>query len=57
VRKPTGKDTADTIELTRKAKQRLTKRFKTAISKADSAKLERQKKAAKILLEMLQDCD
>jgi CheY-like chemotaxis protein len=57
VRKPTGKDTADTIELTRKVKQRLTKRFKTAISKADSAKLERQKKAAKILLEMLHDFD
>jgi len=57
VRKPTGKDSTDTIEMTKKAKQRLTKRFKTAVSKADSAKLERQKKAAKIILEMLQDFD
>jgi CheY-like chemotaxis protein len=52
-RKPTGKDSADTIELTRLAQQRIIRRFKMAISKADSDKLERQKKAAKVLVEML----
>jgi CheY-like chemotaxis protein len=57
IRKPTGKDSADTIKMTKKARQHLTKRFKTAISKADSTKLERQKKAAKIILEILQNCD
>ena len=52
-RKPTGKDSADTIELTRLAQQRIIRRFKMAISKADSGKLERQKKAANVLVEML----
>jgi len=52
-KKPTGKDSADTIELTRLAQQRIIRRFKMAISKADSDKLERQKKAAKVLVEML----
>ena len=54
-RKPTGKDSADTIELTRLAKQRIIHRFKIAISKADPAKLERKKEAAIVLLEMLQE--
>ncbi len=52
-KKPTGKDSADTIELTRLAQQRIIRRFKMAISKADSDKLERQKKAAEVLVEML----
>ncbi len=40
-RKPTGKDSADTIELTKLAQQRIIRRFKIAISKADLGKLER----------------
>lgn len=52
-RKPTGKDSADTIELTRLAQQRIIRRFKTAISKADSGELERKKEAAEVLVEML----
>ncbi len=54
-RKPTGKDSADTIELTRLAQQRIIRRFKMAISKADSGELERKKKAAEVLVEMLRD--
>ena len=52
-RKPTGKDSADTIELTRLAQQRIIRRFKMAIAKADSGKLERKKEAAEVLVEML----
>jgi len=52
-RKPTGKDSADTIELTRFAQQRIIRRFKMAISKADSGKLERKKEAAEVLVQML----
>lgn len=52
-RKPTGKDSADTIELTRLVQQRIIRRFKMAISKADSGKLERKKEAAEVLVEML----
>jgi CheY-like chemotaxis protein len=52
-KKPTGKDSADTIELTRLAQQRIIRRFKMAISKADSDKLERKKEAAEVLVEML----
>ena len=52
-RKPTGKDSADTIELTRLAQQHIIRRFKMAISKADSGKLERKKEAAEVLVEML----
>ena len=52
-RKPTGKDSADTIELTRLAQQRIIRRFKTAISKADSGELERKKEAAEVIVEML----
>jgi len=54
-RKPTGKDSADTIELTRLAQQRIIRRFKMAISKADSGELERKKDAAEVLVEMLRD--
>jgi CheY-like chemotaxis protein len=53
-RKPTGKDSADTIELTRLAQQRIIRRFKMAISKADSGELERKKEAAEVLVQMLQ---
>ncbi len=52
-RKPTGKDSADTVELTRLAQQHIIRRFKMAISKADSGKLERKKEAAEVLVEML----
>ena len=52
-KKPTGKDSAGTIELTRLAQQRIIRRFKMAISKADSGKLERKKEAAEVLVEML----
>ena len=54
-RKPMGKDSADTIELTRLAQQRIIRRFKMAISKADSGKLERKKEAAEVLVEMLRE--
>jgi CheY-like chemotaxis protein len=54
-RKPTGKDSADTIELTRLAQQRIIRRFKMAISKADSDKLECKKEAAEVLVEMLRE--
>ena len=54
-RKPTGKDSDDTIELTKSARQRIIHRFEMVISKAYSEKLERKKEAAKILLETLQD--
>jgi CheY-like chemotaxis protein len=56
-RKPTGKDSDDTIELTKSVQQRIIRRFKMAISKTDPAKLNRKKEAAEILLEMLQDFD
>jgi CheY-like chemotaxis protein len=56
-RKPTGKDSSDTIELTKLARQHLVQRFQTAILRADSAKLKRNKEAAKILMEMLRDCE
>jgi DNA-binding NtrC family response regulator len=54
-RKPTGKDSDDTIELTKLAQQRIICRFKMAISKTDTAKLNRKKEASKVLLEMLRD--
>lgn len=54
-KKPTGKDSADTIELTRLAQQRIIRRFKMAISKADSGKLERKKEAAEVLVQMLRE--
>jgi len=54
-KKPTGKDSADTIELTRLAQQRIIRRFKMAISKADSGELERKKEAAEVLVQMLRD--
>ncbi len=54
-RKPTGKDSDDTIELTKLAQQRIIRRFKIAISKTDSGKLAHKKEAAEILLEMLRD--
>jgi hypothetical protein len=54
-RKPTGKDSDDTIELTKLAQQRIIHQFEMAISKANPAKLERKKEASKVLLEMLRD--
>ena len=54
-RKPTGKDSDDTIELTKLAQQRIIRQFEMAISKANPAKLERKKEASKVLLEILRD--
>ena len=52
-KKPTGKDTADTIELTKSAKRRIARRFEAVISKVDVGKVNRLKEAAKILIENL----
>lgn len=54
-KKPTGKDSAETIELTKSAKQRIAQRFEMAISKAGSNKFKRLKEAAKVLVEFLQE--
>ena len=54
-RKPTGKDSDDTIQLTKLAQKRIIYRFEMAISKTDTAKLNRKKEASKVLLEMLPD--
>ena len=54
-KKPTGKDPAETIELTKSAKQRIAHRFETVISKADSGKVKRLKEAAKVFVENLQE--
>ncbi len=52
-KKPTGKDTTETIELTKSAKQRIARRFEAVISKVDAGKVNRLKEAAKILTENL----
>ena len=52
-KKPTGPNEAETIELTKSAKQRIARRFKAVISKVDSGKVKRLKEAAKILTENL----
>jgi len=52
-KKPTGKDSAETVELTKSAKQRIAHRFETVISKADSGKVKRLKEAAKVLLDII----
>lgn len=54
-KKPTGEDSAETIELTKSAKQRIAHRFKMVISKADSEKVKRLKEAAKVFVENLQE--
>ncbi|MCP4609864.1 MAG: hypothetical protein GY845_14240 [Planctomycetes bacterium] len=54
-RKPTGKDSDDTIQLTKLAQKRIICQFEMAISKDDTAKLDRKKEASKVLLEMLRD--
>jgi DNA-binding NtrC family response regulator len=54
-KKPTGKDSNDTIELTKSAKEFIIHRFKLAISKDNPTKLERKKKAAQVILEMLRE--
>ena len=54
-RKPTGKDSAETIELTMSAKQRIANRFETVILKTDAERITRLKNAAKVLAEMLRD--
>ena len=52
-RKPTGKDPAETIELTKSAKHRITHRFEMVISKADSGRVRRLKEAARVFMEFL----
>ncbi len=52
-KKPTGKDTTETIELTKSAKQRIARRFEAVISKVGAGKVNRLKEAAKILTENL----
>jgi CheY-like chemotaxis protein len=52
-KKPTGKDSAETIEMTKSAKQRIAHRFETLITKADSGKVKRLKEAAKVLVDIL----
>jgi len=52
-KKPTGRNAAETIELTKSAKQRIALRFEAVISKVDSGKVKRLKEAAKILTESL----
>lgn len=54
-RKPTGKDSAETIELTVSVKQRIAQRFQAAILKTGPEKVKRLKEAATVLVEMLQD--
>jgi CheY-like chemotaxis protein len=54
-KKPTGKDPAETIELTKSAKQRIAHRFETVISKTGSENVKRLKEAAKVLVENLQE--
>lgn len=52
-RKPTGKDSAETIKLTRSAKQRIAGRFEAVISKANSAQVKHLKESAKVIVEIL----
>lgn len=52
-KKPTGPNEAETIELTKAAKQRIALRFEAVISKVNSGKIKRLKEAAKILTESL----
>ncbi|NQT03025.1 MAG: hypothetical protein HQ580_13435 [Planctomycetes bacterium] len=54
-KKPTGRNTNETIELTKSAKQRIARRFKAVISKVDSEKVKRLKEAARILTENLRE--
>lgn len=52
-KKPTGRNEAETVELTKSAKQRVAHRFEAVISKVDSGKVKRLKEAATILMENL----
>jgi CheY-like chemotaxis protein len=52
-RKPTGKDQAQTIELTKSAKDQLVSRFERAISRADAATVRRTKAAARVVAQVL----
>lgn len=54
-RKPTGKDPAETIELTTSGKQRIAQRFETAVLMAKPEKIQRLKKAAKVITDILQE--
>ena len=57
VRKPTGKDQAETIQLTKLAKDRLVRRFEKAISKADADNAKNARTAAKVLVGVLAEFD
>ena len=50
-RKPTGRDQAETVELTKSAKGRLVRRLEGAISKADADIVKRTRAAAKVLVD------
>jgi CheY-like chemotaxis protein len=52
-RKPTGKDQAQTVKLTKSAKDRLVSRFERAISKPGADTIKRTKAAAKAMAEVL----
>ena len=54
-RKPTGRDSAETIELAMSANQRIADRFETVIMKTDAERITRLKNAAKVLVEIFQD--
>jgi len=54
-RKPTGKDTAETIELTKSAKQRIVHRFETVISKVDSEELKPLQQSTEVFVQFLDD--
>lgn len=54
-RKPTGKDSAETIKLTKSAKQDIARRFEAVISKADSEKHKCLKEAARVFVEFLRE--
>jgi CheY-like chemotaxis protein len=54
-RKPTGENQAETVELTKSAKDRLVSRFERAISKADADAVKRTRAAAKAMTEVLSE--
>jgi len=54
-RKPTGRSSAETVELTREARERIGRQFKMAILKIDLGRVERLKRAAEVLLENLRE--
>lgn len=56
-KKPTGKSSAETIELTGSAQQHLVRRFEAAILQTDKQERERLKEAARAFAEILESFD